>query len=879
MNEYPYTPDNFDNEREKQFDDIQRPSLNDVSPRASQSSRPREAQSSQKTVREKSVKTAPKRSAIVRSKKNRSGLVGKLSDKRVRGVLGIALILFALYVIIAGFSFIRNGISDQAKVVNGTIAEMTHNAATGEAPVANVAGPVGASVSHAIFVEGFGIGAIIIIAYLILLGLGCLGLRRTNFWSLTFKTLIDTITLSLVAGLITYPAEFPFPVGGYHGRYVNQWLIEHVGVIGDILINILLVAIVVFIYINELRLLIKKYNELKRRRRAMQEARRQAELERQRQVDENLDKNVMGKNDTAPSHSDTPGNRPLDIAETPVLVEFESDTRQPAESLTDTTAGDMYKTEQQQSVVAVDDTFEVTTNVIEQTGDDTVVADQDQYDPTADLSHYVFPSLDLLAEPKDLSDNVNYEEQEENKARITKTLADYGIPIQRIRATVGPTVTLFEIVPSEGVRIAKIKRLEDDIALSLSALGIRIIAPIPGKGTIGIEVPNKKARVVSIRTVLGSPAFRDTKYALPIALGATISNEVFIADLAKMPHLLVAGATGQGKSVGLNTMIASLLYKMHPSRLKFVLIDPKSVEFSLYNMLQKHYLAQLPDDEEAVITNFDKVERTLNSLCVEMDNRYALLKDAGVRQLSEYNEKFVERRLNPEKGHRYLPYIVIIIDEFADLFMMSGKKIEMPIARIAQKARAVGMHVIIATQRPSANVITGIIKANFPARIAFRVSQAIDSKTILDRMGANQLIGRGDMLISNNGTLDRVQCALIETDEVMEICRHINSQAGFEHPYYLPEPMMGDGDPGSSSSFDNGALDPLFPDVARYFVSTGTASTSTIQRRYSIGYNRAGKITDQLEARGIIGPASGSKPRAVLVDPATLEQILSTLGI
>ena len=495
------------------------------------------------------------------------------------------------------------------------------------------------------------------------------------------------------------------------------------------------------------------------------------------------------------------------------------------------------------------------------------------YDPTAELSRYERPSLDLLIDRGSMTKTIDPEEQEENKERIIKTLKDYGIEISKIEATIGPTVTLYEIIPAEGVRIAKIKRLEDDIALSLAALGIRIIAPIPGKGTIGIEVPNKKTQIVSMRSVLGSKAFQECNYQLPMAMGATISNDIYIADLAKMPHLLVAGATGQGKSVGLNAIIASLLYKKHPSELKFVLVDPKMVEFSLYARLKNHFMAQIEDEEDAVITDPDKVERTLNSLCVEMDNRYNLLKDAGVRSLLEYNEKFSQRRLNPEKGHRYLPYIVIIVDEFADLIMMSGKAIETPIARIAQKARAVGMHMIIATQRPSANVITGIIRANFPGRIAFKVFSMVDSKVILDRSGANQLIGRGDMLFSHNGSMERVQCAFIDTPEVDAIVDTISNQPGFGHPYFLPEPPAAEGEVTIGSITDR---DALFEDAAQFLCSSGdTASTSSLQRKFSIGYNRAGKIMDQLESAGIVSAAQGSKPRNVLVDLFQLDAILN----
>ena len=497
--------------------------------------------------------------------------------------------------------------------------------------------------------------------------------------------------------------------------------------------------------------------------------------------------------------------------------------------------------------------------------------DRPLYDPRADLSRFEFPTLDLLNNVESRQ-SVDAEEMEENNARITKTLSDYGIAISNIKATVGPTVTLYEIIPAEGVRIAKIKNLEDDIALSLAALGIRIIAPIPGKGTIGIEVPNKDPQTVSMRSVFESDKFRNSTMELPMAIGRTVSNDVYMADLTKMPHLLVAGATGMGKSVGLNAIITSLLYKKHPSELKFVMVDPKKVEFSLYAKLERHYLAKLPDEEDAIITDPQKVVATLNSLCIEMENRYALLKDAQRRNVKEYNDRFVHHALNPERGHRYLPYIVVIVDEFADLIITAGKEVETPIARIAQMARAVGIHMILATQRPSTNVITGVIKANFPGRIAFRVFQMVDSRTIIDRPGANQLIGRGDLLFSNNGKIDRVQCAFIDTPEVTAVCDFIDRQVGYASAYELPEYTPESSDSGSVASL--GDRDPLFDECARLVVSTDTASTSSLQRRYSIGYNRAGKIMDQMEAAGIVGPSQGGKPRQVLVDPMTLERIL-----
>lgn len=492
------------------------------------------------------------------------------------------------------------------------------------------------------------------------------------------------------------------------------------------------------------------------------------------------------------------------------------------------------------------------------------------FDPRAELSNFKFPSVELLRPSKNNGPSVDIQEMEFNKHRLTETLRTFGVEISKIEATIGPTVTLYEIVPAEGVRTRSIKSLGDDLQLQLAAEGVRIIAPIPAKGTIGIEVPNKDPQVVSMRSVLDSDIYRNSKMQLPMALGKTISNEIFMADLAKMPHLLVAGATGMGKSVGLNAIITSLLYKKHPSELKFVLIDPKRVELSLYRELERHYLASLPG-EDAIITDMSKVVTVLNSLCIEMDNRLSLLEQAGARNIREYNEKFVSRKLNPEK-HRFLPYIVLIIDEFADLIIRQGKEIENPVSRLAAVARAAGIHLIIATQRPTVNVITGGIKLNIPGRIAFRVIQGNDSRTILDQLGANQLIGRGDMLFSINGKLERVQCAFIDTPEVSDICASIGSQVGYPTPYELPE-YSPEGEPGSVSA-TVGDRDPLFDECARLVVTTDTASTSSLQRRYNIGYNRAGRIMDQMEAAGIVGPSQGGKPRQVLVDSLTLERIL-----
>ena len=484
------------------------------------------------------------------------------------------------------------------------------------------------------------------------------------------------------------------------------------------------------------------------------------------------------------------------------------------------------------------------------------------FDATLDLKNYKYPTINLLETHGSEKIVQDPEELETHKNQIIATLKNYDIAIQRIAATVGPTVTLYEIVPAPGVRISRIKNLEDDIALSLAALGIRIIAPIPGKGTIGIEVPNIRKSVVSMKTLLASEKFQNSKFSLPIAIGKKIDNENFIVDLASMPHLLMAGATGQGKSVGLNAILVSLLYKKHPSQLKFVLVDPKKVELSLYRVIEKHFLAKLPGEQDAIITDTKKVINTLNALCIEMDNRYDLLKEAGCRNIKEYNDKFTERRLNPEKGHQFLPFIVLVVDEFADLIMTAGKEVEMPIARLAQLARAVGIHLIIATQRPSVNIITGTIKANFPARIAFKVSSKIDSRTILDAGGAEQLIGKGDMLVSYNGEITRLQCAFVDTPEVDRVCSFIADQKGYPQAFLLPEYV--DEKEMDAGNFDSGARDVLFEEAARLIVSAQMGSTSLIQRRMKLGYNRAGRVMDQLEAAGLVGPSQGSKPREVL---------------
>ncbi len=514
---------------------------------------------------------------------------------------------------------------------------------------------------------------------------------------------------------------------------------------------------------------------------------------------------------------------------------------------------------------------------VEEKKDDEVrVTTSENYDPTLDLPKYKYPTADLLTDYPKKDIQVTKDELEQNKDKIVRTLVNFKIGISSIKATIGPTVTLYEIVPEAGVKISKIKNLEDDIALSLAALGIRIIAPIPGRGTIGIEVPNKNREMVDIKSVITTEKFMKSDKDLPVVLGKTISNEVYVTDLAKMPHLLMAGATGQGKSVGLNMIIASLIYKKHPSQLKFVMVDPKKVELTLFNKIENHFLAKLPDTDEAIITDTQKVVHTLNSLCIEMDTRYNLLKEAGCRNLKEYNRKFISRRLNPQKGHRYLPYIVLIIDELADLMMTAGKEIETPIARLAQLARAIGIHLIVATQRPSVNVITGIIKANFPARLSFRVTSKVDSRTILDAGGADQLIGMGDMLLSMGSEIIRLQCAFVDTPEVDRICEFVGDQRGYDSAYMLPE-FVGD-DEGEVGAVDLSDRDSLFDDAAKLIVLHQQGSTSLIQRKLKLGYNRAGRLIDQLEAAGIVGPFEGSKAREVLIkDEYSLEQLLSEI--
>lgn len=824
-----------------------------------------------------------------------------------RLLLGIFLGCLGIYLAICFVSYFSECVGDQS-IINST--------AVGDIPkVGNAGGEGGARLSEFLINECFGVGSLVIVIWLLAMSLKQLvGRPRFKSVNFTIKCLVALITLSLIVGLLTIGFGTSVNWGGYHGRYVNEFIVGFVGWSGAALLSLFMMACFVAICMRDVirwamrlrRERLRKKKEQERvkaerlaREREMEEMRRREAADAARagealepeedeiQVDSvvDFDSGETGKFYELPDEpelsvdtviSDSGDDIPVDYGNVSCLDIADDLPEDVADVAELPVNGDIGQdSDVEADVMDSEEKMKVTVGSISQVEKQTDAVVRIEKKP------YHFPPFDLL-KPGSEKISVDPSEQLENKENIRKTLSDYGIPIVSIEATVGPTITLYEIVPDRGVKTSKIRSLVDDIALRLSAKGVRIIAPIPGKGTVGIEVANREAQTVSMQTIIKSRKYQETKYKLPIALGSTINNDVFIADLAKMPHLLVAGATGQGKSVGLNAIITSLLYKKSPEDLKFVMIDPKMVEFSIYSKIEKHYLAKLPvgsmDNVEPIITDMTQVVATLSSLCVEMDNRYKLLKAAHTRNIEEYNGKWKARTLSQIDGHRYLPYIVVIVDEFSDLIMTSGKEVETPIARLAQKGRAAGMHVIIATQRPSTNVITGIIKANFPARIAFKVSSGIDSKTILDTSGAQALIGRGDMLISNNSEMTRVQCAFVDTPEVEDICDFIEQQPGGEGAYILPEPIVSGGDTDSEPGNSFGERDQLFEEVARLVVSSNTASTSSLQRRYSIGYNRAGKIMDQLEAAGIVGPSHGGKPRTVLIDAYTLESILNPHG-
>jgi S-DNA-T family DNA segregation ATPase FtsK/SpoIIIE len=756
------------------------------------------------------------------------------------------------------------------------------NILKGNNDISNWGGPVGAILSHYLISRTFGLasfGYIIVFAFI---GLYLYGIKIKNVGKIILYTFIIMLYTSFLIGFITDFSQIKAYnyLSGVVGFAINNWLNAVMGKVGAALILVFL-TITLPMFLFKVRYSFVKKLFIKR------EKNKENIEENQTKKEETPIEDMALENDLPEDNSPAFDPEPIDITkgynrEEDVLSDDDRRKLTAFEIKTSSSFSKSLDKEEENSNQSRDNEKEdVEFEISNHKNEEGIVEDEDsafeqegdsslerrgintQYDPKEDLSSFSFPSIDSLINYEERNEEVKPEELIANKERIITTLKNYNIDISKIVATPGPTVTLYEIVPAPGIRISKIKNLEDDIALSLAALGIRIIAPIPGKGTIGIEVPNQHPQIVSMRSMLISPEFKESKFSLPIAIGKTISNRPFVADLAKMPHLLMAGATGQGKSVGLNAIISSLLYKKHPSELKFVMVDPKKVELSLYAKIERHYLAKLPDSEEAIITDTRKVVRTLNSLCIEMDNRYDLLKDAQVKNIKEYNAKFCIRRLNPEDGHRYLPYIVLVIDEFADLIMTAGKEVEMPIARLAQLARAVGIHLIIATQRPSVNIITGTIKANFPARIAFRVTSKIDSRTILDTSGAEQLIGRGDMLLSTGNDIIRLQCALIDTEEIEEVADYIGNQRGYPQTFLLPEYIDENAEP--NKEFDPKQIDDKFEEAARIIVSMQHGSTSIIQRKLSLGYNRAGRIIDQLEAAGIVGPFEGSKAREVRV--------------
>ena len=775
--------------------------------------------------------------------------------KRISKVLGIIMIIVGCLFFFAFFSYLRTGFFDQSLVLQHSCVDTAVN--TGVGSVKNLIGAFGAEVSYLFINDGIGLSAFILAVWLVLVGLKTLSVIKLKIYNTTLVSLLLIILFSLTFGILSVDNDTFIKFGGNIGHYVSLFLVKFMGKFGTLILYAALL-IPVLIYIAR-KLFVPVYSLLGKLFRKKESV--------------NSSETEDDEQDFKPEQIDF-----IDVPREPEEdLETEEEPEVPEEIEKDVILEDDKEEEipEPQEAPVEGETDGIKVNIVNAPTIEKADKINKIYDPSDSLPHYKFPSTSLLKVIKMKENNVDKEEQDENKKRITETLNNYGISIKSIDVCVGPTITLFEIVPADGVRIAKIKNLENDIALSLAALGIRIIAPIPGRGTIGIEVPNRDPQTVSMRSVLESKTYQESKFDLPIAMGCTIANKVFIADLCKMPHVLVAGATGQGKSVGLNAIFTSLIYRKHPAELKFVLFDPKMVEFSLYAKLEHHYLAKLPGEEDPIVTDFTKAVATLNSLTVLMDNRYELLKNAKVRNIKEYNEKFVNHRLNPDKGHEYMPYIVVVVDEFADLIMMAGKEVEKPIARIAQKARAVGIHMIIATQRPSTDVITGMIKANFPGRIAFKVSQMVDSRTILDCPGAQQLIGRGDMLFLANGEMERVQCAFISTEEAESICDFIGNQVGYATAYELPEYVPPTENDGTTYGGGVADRDSLFEEAAAFIVTGTTASTSSLQRRYSIGYNRAGKIMDQLEAAGVVGPAQGGKPRQVLMDSLQLSQILN----
>ncbi len=830
-----------------------------------------------------------KRKRTSTAKKNSAVLLHFLKSERTHFILGVIIAFSGIFMLLAIISFFFTGAADQSIVLNATYWELVRSKTL---VVENWTGAGGAFIAERLVNDWFGIFSALIPVFLIYIGLRFMRVSNFHFLKALFITAFGLICGSITSAFI-FDKHLPHSHvkwGGAHGNQVEEMLESSIGWPGIVLLIILFIIITV--------VMVKKSSMYKIQKSLVDNKptfmKSDTPSEPEDVIEEENDnepgffkrfiinaKNKIKAKNKIYDNIDTSDTNDDDVTEILPKTNSEPLTSVPLSTTTSSTT----------TISNDDDDFEVIIPGEDEKIDNlhpesnknksllkfNLPGNEEEYDPRKDLSSFKFPTLDLLKIYNTGNREVNMIEQNENKDKIIHTLRNYGIEITSIKATVGPTITLYEIVPQAGVRISKIRNLEDDIALSLSALGIRIIAPMPGKGTVGIEVPNKEPQIVSMHSVLSSKRYQECDYELPVALGKTITNEVFIFDLTKMPHLLVAGATGQGKSVGLNAIITSLLYKKHPSEMKMVLIDPKMVEFSLYSTIEHHYLAKLPDEEKPIIVDVTKVTQTLNSLTKEMDDRYELLMKAHVRTIKEYNEKFKNRRLNPNNGHRFMPYIVVIIDEFGDLIMTAGKEIEMPIARIAQKARAVGIHMIIATQRPTTNIITGTIKANFPARMAFRVTSQIDSRTILDMSGANQLIGRGDMLFSQGSIITRIQCAFVDTPELDNLTKFIAKQQGYDTAYPLPE-VLSEAETGPGA-VDINDRDVLFEEAARLIVVHQQGSTSLIQRKFSIGYNRAGRLMDQLEAAGIVGGAQGSKPREVFIqDEYSLEKLLDSLN-
>jgi S-DNA-T family DNA segregation ATPase FtsK/SpoIIIE len=795
-----------------------------------------------------------------------------LKDERTHKIAGAVLLLIAFLLFIAFTSYLFTWEEDQDEVFKAG-----SNLFWGtDVKVNNLLGTLGAFLSHFFIYKGFGVASFLICSFFFIAGVNLFFGKKIFSVARNVKYLITGLVILSVAFAVVFDGK-EFPWGGAVGRFVKNWMYQVIGQVGTL--GVLAVAVLSYIiwrFNPVFKIPSKKLLTVADTAIAPVANEEEAPKEDEQVSFTEISGNKLNGNagmmqspvqETPVSHDLQMIEKELPAATATVLDEqvIPVVTKPVSKSKEETAPLEL-----EIKIAPPKEEEEVkTTGAAQRQGLDT------KYDPILDLRDYVYPTLDLLEAHG--SDKIiqDASELQANKDQIINTLKNYDISIQRISATVGPTVTLYEIIPAAGVRISRIKNLEDDIALSLAALGIRIIAPIPGKGTIGIEVPNAKKTIVSMRTLLSSEKFLNNNFSLPIALGKKIDNENFIVDLASMPHLLMAGATGQGKSVGLNAILVSLLYKKHPSQLKFVLVDPKKVELSIYKTIERHFLAKLPGEEDAIITDTKKVVHTLNALCIEMDNRYDLLKEAGCRNIREYNEKFAARKLNPEKGHQFLPFIVLVVDEFADLIMTAGKEVEMPIARLAQLARAVGVHLIIATQRPSVNIITGTIKANFPARIAFKVSSKIDSRTILDAGGAEQLIGKGDMLVSYNGDLVRLQCAFVDTPEVDRVNEFIGKQRGYAQAFLLPEYV--DEKEMEKGDFDINDKAPLFDDAAKLIVASQSGSTSLLQRKMKLGYNRAGRLMDQLESAGIVGPNQGSKVRDVLIKTdAELQQFLNS---